>query len=94
LYQPSYVQTEFPGYTSLNTPVLTSTIIGGTADYTQFLTPTGPGNTQWPDGYWKHDIYFGITRPHNQAVRYIIKARNQETNAAVGYLVAPYIIKT
>jgi microcystin-dependent protein len=94
LYQPSYVQTEFPGYTSLNTPVLTSTIIGGSSDATNYLTPTGIGNVQWPDGYWNHDLLFGITRPHNQAVRYIIKARNQETNAAVGYLVAPYIIKT
>ena len=94
LYQPSYVQTEFPGYTSLNTPVLSGQAVGQTADYTNYLTPTGLGNTQWPDGYWQHDLLYGITRPHNQAVRYIIKARSQETNNAVGYLVAPYIIKT
>jgi microcystin-dependent protein len=95
LYQPSYVQTEFgSGFTSFNTPVLVGQAVGQTADYTNYLTPTGAGNTQWPDGYWMHDLLYGVTRPHNQAVRYIIKARNQETNNAVGYLVAPYIIKT
>jgi microcystin-dependent protein len=90
-YQPSYVRTEFPAYTSKNTPVLASTIIGGTANYTEWLTLTGIGNLQWPDGYWKHDGLYGISRPHNMAVRYVIKAK--ATAGGGGYLAAPWIIK-
>jgi microcystin-dependent protein len=92
MYQPAYVATEFPGFPSLNTPVLASTIIGGSSGMTVYLLPTTASwNQQLPDGYYMQDAFFGVTRPHNQAVRYIIKART--SSPSLGYLVAPWIIK-
>jgi microcystin-dependent protein len=102
LYSAAYIATEFTyagaGFAAKTTSPTGRPIVINTG-FTSPSTNTSPqresalDNQQFPDGYYGRDFVWGITRPHNMAVRYIIKARPTTTESDVGYQSAPYIIK-
>lgn len=98
LYQPSYVVNEFAyasqDFVSKNAPSLQAGYNAATQNETARINATtNPWNQPLADGYYGKDVWWGITRPHNMAVRYIIKATRSTAAGQVGYQSAPYIIK-